>query len=72
LTLRANAALDEVAHEHWDERHRQAGGRRHGASDLLVVVLGDAGEHARTAVGVAALPLGAAAEIDALVEIELG
>jgi enamine deaminase RidA (YjgF/YER057c/UK114 family) len=40
-----------------------------GASDLMVAVFGDAGRHARSAVGVAALPLGAAVEIEALVEI---
>jgi len=38
-----------------------------GASDLLVAVLGEAGEHARTAVGVASLPSGAAVELDAIV-----
>ncbi len=38
-----------------------------GASELLGVVLGDAGVHARSAVGVAALPLGAPVEIEALV-----
>jgi enamine deaminase RidA (YjgF/YER057c/UK114 family) len=37
-----------------------------GASDLAVDVLGDAGKHARAAVGVNALPLGAAVEIDAM------
>jgi len=40
-----------------------------GASDLLVAVLGDAGRHARSAVGVAALPLGVAVEIEALVQV---
>lgn len=40
-----------------------------GASDLFVGVLGEAGKHARSAVGVSALPLGAAVEIDAVVEI---
>lgn len=40
-----------------------------GASDLMFDVFGDAGRHARSAVGVAALPLGAAVEIDALVAI---
>lgn len=40
-----------------------------GASDLLVGVLGDAGKHARAAVGMAALPLNASVEIDAVVEI---
>jgi len=37
-----------------------------GASDLLVAVLGDRGRHARTAVGVAALPRGVAVEVDAI------
>jgi enamine deaminase RidA (YjgF/YER057c/UK114 family) len=35
-----------------------------GASDLLGMVLGDAGRHARAAVGVNALPLGAAVEVE--------
>lgn len=40
-----------------------------GASNLLVKILGDAGIHARAAVGMAALPLNAAVEIDAILEI---
>ena len=40
-----------------------------GASDLLVQVFGEAGKHARAAVGVAALPLGACVEIEVLFEI---
>ena len=40
-----------------------------GASDFLVEALGDIGRHARSAVGVAALPLGVAVEIDAVFEI---
>jgi enamine deaminase RidA (YjgF/YER057c/UK114 family) len=40
-----------------------------GASDLFVAVLGDAGQHARTAVGVASLPRRAAVEVDAVFEI---
>ncbi|MCR6672534.1 RidA family protein [Devosia ginsengisoli] len=40
-----------------------------GASNLLVGVLGDKGKHARAAFGVAALPLGAAVEIEAVVEV---
>jgi enamine deaminase RidA (YjgF/YER057c/UK114 family) len=39
-----------------------------GASDLMVEVFGDAGRHARAAVGVNTLPLGAAVEIDAIIE----
>ena len=41
-----------------------------GASELIVALFGDAGKHARSAVGVAALPLGAAVEVDAIVEVE--
>lgn len=41
-----------------------------GASDFLVEVLGEAGRHARSAVGVAALPLGVAVEIEGIFEIE--
>jgi enamine deaminase RidA (YjgF/YER057c/UK114 family) len=40
-----------------------------GCSDLMVEVFGDAGKHARSAVGVYKLPLGFAVEIDAIVEI---
>ena len=39
-----------------------------GASDLIAQVLGDAGRHARAAVGANSLPLGAAVEIDAIFE----
>ncbi|WP_337187507.1 RidA family protein [Phenylobacterium sp.] len=41
-----------------------------GCSDLLVHVLGDAGRHSRSAVGVYRLPLGFAVEVDAVVEID--
>ncbi|WOB78057.1 RidA family protein [Brevundimonas nasdae] len=40
-----------------------------GCSDMMVKVFGDAGKHARSAVGVYKLPLGFAVEIDAIVEI---
>jgi len=40
-----------------------------GASELLGKVFGDAGVHARSAVGVAALPLGAPVEVEILVEV---
>ena len=40
-----------------------------GASDLMVAVLGDAGRHARFAVGASSLPLNVAVEIDAVFEI---
>ena len=41
-----------------------------GASDFLVEVLGDAGRHARFAVGAPTLPLGVAVEIDGLFQIK--
>lgn len=40
-----------------------------GASDLLVEVFGDEGRHARAAVGVPELPLGAAVEVGLLVQL---
>lgn len=41
-----------------------------GASDLMAEVFGDAGKHARAAVGVASLPLGVSVEVDGMFEIE--
>lgn len=41
-----------------------------GASDLMVEIFGEAGRHARFAVGSASLPLDSAVEIDAIFEIE--
>lgn len=40
-----------------------------GASDLMVEVFGEKGRHARSTIGVAALPANAAVEVEALVEI---
>ncbi|MBO9709646.1 MAG: RidA family protein [Caulobacter sp.] len=40
-----------------------------GCSDLMVEAFGDAGRHARSAVGVYKLPLGFAVEVDAVVEL---
>ena len=40
-----------------------------GASDLMAEVFGDKGRHARSAVGVAALPLGASVEVEAILEV---
>lgn len=40
-----------------------------GASDFLVEVLGEAGKHARAAVGMASLPLNAAVEVEAIAEL---
>ncbi len=41
-----------------------------GASDLMYEVFGDQGKHARSAVGVPALPLNAAVEVDAIVALK--
>ncbi len=41
-----------------------------GASDLMVAALGEAGKHARFAVGAPSLPLGVSVEIDAIFEIK--
>lgn len=41
-----------------------------GASELMMAVFGDAGRHARSAVGVPVLPLGAAVEVDAVVSVK--
>jgi enamine deaminase RidA (YjgF/YER057c/UK114 family) len=40
-----------------------------GASNLMVELFGDAGRHARTAVGVNVLPFDVAVEVDAVVEV---
>lgn len=41
-----------------------------GASELMAAVFGEAGQHARSAVGVPVLPLGAAVEVDAIVSVK--
>jgi enamine deaminase RidA (YjgF/YER057c/UK114 family) len=41
-----------------------------GASDLMVEVFGERGQHARTAVGVAALPLDSAVEVEAIFQLK--
>ena len=43
-----------------------------GASELMEKVFGEAGRHARSAVGVPVLPLGAAVEVDAIVAVRAG
>ena len=40
-----------------------------GASDLMIQVFGDAGRHARSAIGVAELPLGASVELEAILQV---
>src|SRR5215210_6176612 len=42
-----------------------------GASDLMVQVFGERGQHARTAVGVAALPMDSAAEVEGIFQIKV-
>lgn len=42
-----------------------------GASDLMVEIFGEAGQHARAAVGCSALPLNVSVEIDGIFEIEI-
>lgn len=42
-----------------------------GASDMLVELFGESGKHARAAVGVASLPLGASVEVELVLEINL-
>lgn len=49
----------------FNEQHLVA----NGASNLLVGIFGDKGKHARAAFGVTSLPLGAAVEIDAVIEV---
>lgn len=41
-----------------------------GASDLMVAILGEAGRHARSTIGVAQLPLDSAVEIEAIFEVK--
>lgn len=55
-----------VACEHGFTDHPKVG---NGASDLLVAVFGDAGKHARAAVGAPSLPLGAPVEVEFLFAI---
>ena len=43
-----------------------------GASDLLVELFGDAGKHARSAVGMQSLPMGMSVEIEMIVEVSDG
>jgi enamine deaminase RidA (YjgF/YER057c/UK114 family) len=54
-----------ASHPSFTEQHLVV----NGASDFLAEVLGERGRHARAAVGVAALPLDAAVEIDAIIAV---
>lgn len=61
LKLTVFVASDDA----FTDQHKVA----NGASDFMVEILGDKGKHARSAVGVAQLPLGAAVEVEAFFEI---
>ncbi|WP_159586455.1 MULTISPECIES: RidA family protein [Chelativorans] len=79
VLAQARAALGELEHikrivkitvfvastPDFTEQHLVA----NGASDFLVAALGDAGRHARAAVGMASLPMNAPVEIEAIIEI---
>ena len=56
-----------VACEHGFTEHPKVA---NGASELLVALFGDAGKHARAAVGAPSLPLGAPVEVEFLFEVE--
>jgi enamine deaminase RidA (YjgF/YER057c/UK114 family) len=58
--------LDRVASTSDFNRHSVVA---NGASDLIVQVLGEAGRHARSAVGVASLPAGVAVEVEAIISL---
>jgi enamine deaminase RidA (YjgF/YER057c/UK114 family) len=78
ILAQARAALDDLAKikrivkisvfvastPDFTEQHLVA----NGASDFLAEVLGEAGRHARSAVGMASLPLDAPVEIEAIIE----
>jgi len=49
-----------ASHEGFTDQHKVA----NGASELLVSIFGEAGRHARAAVGVAELPLNSSVEVD--------
>ncbi len=49
-----------------DEDFKEHPAVANGASDLIAEVFGDAGKHARAAVGSGSLPLGVAVEVDAI------
>lgn len=46
------------------------GAAMNGASDIIVEIMGEAGRHSRTTIGVATLPLGACIEVEALFAID--
>lgn len=83
-TLNALAAIKDAIHGDWarltrivrvgvfvqsDDRFANQPAIANGASDLLAQIFGEAGRHARAAVGVNALPLDAAVEIELTAQI---
>ncbi len=68
ILAQAQAALGDFVASTPDfvEQHKVV----NGASDLIATILGEAGIHARAAVGVSALPLDAAVEVEALFAVE--
>jgi enamine deaminase RidA (YjgF/YER057c/UK114 family) len=52
-----------------DDRFTEQSAVANGASELLMKIMGDAGKHARVAVGVNALPRGASVEVEFLFEV---
>lgn len=83
-TINALAALREAVHADWnrvlqivrigvfvqsDPGFDQQPQIANGASDLLLAVFGDAGRHARAAVGASALPLNATVEVELIAHI---
>lgn len=55
-----------------DADYTTPGAVLNGASDAIVEIMGEAGRHSRTTIGVATLPLGACVEVEALFEIGTG
>jgi enamine deaminase RidA (YjgF/YER057c/UK114 family) len=83
-TINALAVLRDAANEDWNRVIRmvrlgvfvqsdpgfdQQPQIANGASDLLLAVFGDAGRHARAAVGASALPLNAAVEVELIAQL---
>jgi enamine deaminase RidA (YjgF/YER057c/UK114 family) len=61
--LRLGGFINSV--ENFTDHHKVM----NGASDLMIAVFGEKGQHVRVAMGAAALPLNAAVEIEALFEV---
>jgi enamine deaminase RidA (YjgF/YER057c/UK114 family) len=66
---RINKVVRMVGHVASAEGFGQQPAVINGASDLLVQIFGDAGRHARVAIGVAELPLNAPVELELILEV---